>query len=100
MYMIYILTGVAFYITGKAGIVMVETYEKEGVIYFKEPYRTNMTEWTQEHLDFDALVSSIDFDEDIAVVIAYSKDSEKLKKIRGNNKILGGLSTKEVNCIG
>ncbi len=46
-------------------------------IYFKEPYRTNMTEWTQEHLDFDALVSSVDFDEDIAVVIAYSKDSEK-----------------------
>lgn len=37
---------------------MVETYEKEGVIYFKEPYRTNMTEWTQEHLDFDALVKS------------------------------------------
>ena len=36
-----------------------------------------MTEWTQEHLDFDALVSSVDFDEDIAVVIAYSKDSEK-----------------------
>ncbi len=56
---------------------MVETYEKEGTIYFKEPYRTNMTEWTQEHLDFDALVSSVDFDEDIAVVIAYSKDSEK-----------------------
>lgn len=75
---------------------MVETYEKDGIIYFKEPYTTNMTEWTEGHLDFDALVSSVDFDKDTAVVIAYSKDSEKLKKIRGNNKILGGLSTKEV----
>lgn len=75
---------------------MVETYERDGIIYFKEPYTTNMTEWTEGHLDFDALVSSVDFDKDTAVVIAYSKDSEKLKKIRGNNQILGGLSTKEV----
>jgi len=45
------------------------------VIYFKEPYRTNMTEWTEEHLDFD---------EDIVIVVAYSKDYQKLKEIRGN----------------
>ncbi|MDE7267323.1 MAG: hypothetical protein K2N89_07660 [Lachnospiraceae bacterium] len=75
---------------------MLETYEKDGIIYFKEPYSTNMTEWTEGHLDFDTLISSVDFDKDIAVVVAYSKDTEKLKKIRGNYQILGGLSTKEV----
>lgn len=86
-------------ILGKVVMDMPETYEKDGVIYFKEPYKTNMTEWTEEHLDFDALISSIDFDRDIAVVVAYSKDSKKLKEIRGNYRILGGLSTREVNCI-
>ena len=79
---------------------MPETYEKDGVIYFKEPYSTNMTEWTEEHLDFDALISSVDFDKDIVVVVAYSKDYQKLKEIRGDYRILGGLSTKEVKCIG
>ena len=79
---------------------MPETYEKDGVIYFKEPYRTNMTEWTEEHLDFDTLISSVDFDRDIVVVVAYSKDYHKLKEIRGHYRILGGLSTKEVKGIG
>jgi len=78
---------------------MPETYEKDGIIYSKEPYRTNMTEWTEEYLDFDALISSVDFDKDIAVVAAYLRDSKKLRKIRGNYRILGGLTTREVKCV-
>ena len=56
-------------------------------------------EWTEEHLDFDALISSVDFDKDIAVVVAYSRDSKKLREIRGNYRILGGLTTREVKCV-
>lgn len=78
---------------------MPETYEKDGIIYFKEPCKVNMTKWTEEHLDFDTLVSSVDFENDTAVVIAYSKELSKLRKIKGSYQILGGLSTKEVNCI-
>ena len=78
---------------------MPETYEKDGIIYFKEPYRTNKTEWTEAHLDFDALISSVDFNKDIAVVVAYLKDSKKLREIRGNYHILGGLTTREVKCV-
>ena len=31
---------------------MVETYEKEGIIYFKEPYRTNLWEWLDAHIRY------------------------------------------------
>lgn len=84
---------------GKVGINMPETYEKDGIIYFREPYKANMTEWTVEHLDCDALVDNIDYDNDTVLVYAYSKDYEKIKRVKGKYQILGSLSSQEVNCI-
>lgn len=78
---------------------MPETYEKDGIIYFKEPYKANMTEWVGTYLDCDALVDNIDYDSDTVLVYAYSKDYERIKRIKGKHQILGSLSSQEVNCI-
>ncbi|MDE6622678.1 MAG: hypothetical protein K2K74_19740 [Lachnospiraceae bacterium] len=78
---------------------MPETYEKDGVVYFREPYKVSMTEWVCTYLDCDALVDHIDYDSDTVLVYAYSKDLEKIKAVRGTYQILGSLSSQEVNSI-
>lgn len=78
---------------------MPETYERDGVVYFREPYKASMTEWVCSYLDCDALVDHIDYDSDTMLVYAYSKDFEKIKEVRGTYQILGSLSSQEVNSI-
>lgn len=78
---------------------MPETYEKDGITFFTEPYRANMTEWVGTYLDCDALVDHIDYDSDTVLIYAYSKDFEKIRKIKGKYQILGSLSSQEVDSI-
>ena len=84
---------------------MPETYEKDGVIYFKEPYRTNMTEWLESHIDCDVLATDVDFNNCILSVIAYPSCSEnngkliKLKSAFKNARVLQGMLSEEVDCI-
>ena len=84
---------------------MPETYEKDGVIYFKEPYRTNMTEWLESHIDCDVLATDLDFNNCILSVIAYPSSSEnngkliKLKSAFKNARVLQGMLLEEVDCI-
>lgn len=78
---------------------MPETYERDGVIFFKEPYKASMTEWVGTYLDCDAIVDNIDYDRDTIFVYAYSKDYEKIRNLKGERQILGSLSSQEVNCI-
>lgn len=85
--------------------MMAETYEKDGIIYFKEPYRVNMTEWLENHLDCDVLASEVDFNNCILSVIAYPsscENNEKLAKVKTafeNSRLLQGMLSEEVDCI-
>ena len=78
---------------------MPETYEKDGVIYFREPYRVDATDWVCSCLDCDSIVDEIDDDSDTMLVYAYSKDYNKLKCIKGDHLIIGSFSSREVNGI-
>lgn len=34
---------------------MAETYEEEGIIYFEEPYKTDLWAWLDTHIGLDTL---------------------------------------------
>ena len=58
---------------------MPQTYEKDGIIYFKEPYEVDYADWIFEHLDCDL------------------RHIQKTKY--PNGKIFRGMGAEEVNCI-
>lgn len=91
---------------------MTEFYEKNGIIYFRTPYKVSCTEWVMSHLDCDSLVTaeSMDVeDDDIVYVRCYAKSKEYnkqlrfevlVKELRGEKlRVLGNFSSEEVNCI-
>lgn len=92
---------------------MPETYEKEGIIYFKEPYKTSGSEWVLSHLDCDSLITQTSFDEsqdeDVAYIRCYAKNEAYNDRLRSyvrpielkeeNLGVLCAFSSLEVNCI-
>ena len=92
----------------KEGIYMPETYEKNGVIYFREPYKINFTQWLESHLDCDSVVKSQMQYSPMGEVICYAKDKkynvrlqEEFAEMDSNlYALLRCLSTEEINSIG
>lgn len=91
---------------------MAESYEKNGIIYFKTPYKVSCTEWVMSHLDCDSLVTAESLeleDDDIVYVRCYARSKEYnrrlrfevlLKELRDEDlRVLGNFSSEEVNCI-
>ena len=89
------------------GMIMSETYEKDGIIYFKEPYKTDLWEWLDTHIGVDTLFvqNRQALDNDVIYVLAYAKDKSynaKLNEINQSRKdtsLFRGISEKEVCAI-
>lgn len=92
---------------GKAGMDMGETYEQEGIVYFKEPYRTDFWTWIDGHIGIDTLFvrNRQALDNDIIYVVAYAKDKSfnaKLSEINKNREdttLVRGIPEEEVCAI-
>ena len=86
---------------------MVETYEKEGIVYFKEPYKTNLWEWLDTHIGIDTLFvkNRQALDNNIMYVLAYAKDKtynaklSEINKSRQDTSLFRGISEEEVCSI-
>ena len=86
---------------------MFETYEKDGIIYFKEPYRTNLWEWLDSHIGVDTLFirNRQDLDNNIINVLAYAKVKEynaklnEINKSREDTSLFRGICEEEVCSI-
>lgn len=92
---------------GKAGMDMGETYEQEGIVYFKEPYRTDLWEWLDAHIGRDTLFvrNRQALDNDIIYVVAYAKEKSfnaklsEINKSREDTSLYRGISEEEVCSI-
>ncbi len=86
---------------------MAETYEKEGILYFREPFRSDLVEWSDTHLGLNTIIlkNSEDFGNRIISVVAVSTDKcyndalFDVKKGLTGVEILMGIPEEEVNCI-
>lgn len=86
---------------------MNETYEKEGIIYFKEPYKANLWEWLDAHIGIDTLFvrNRQALDNNIIYVLAYAKDKaynaklSEINKSRQDTSLFRGISEEEVCSI-
>lgn len=87
---------------------MPETYEKNGIIYFKEPYRINFSQWLENHLDCDSVVKSQIQYSPVGEIICYAKNKEYNIRLQEEYSdmdsdryaLLRCMSTEEVNSIG
>ena len=86
---------------------MAETYEKEGILYFKEPFQSDLVEWSDDHLGLNTIIlkNSEDFGNRIIHVVAVSTDKSyndalfDVKKTLNGVEILMGVPEEEVNSI-
>lgn len=86
---------------------MSETYEKEGIIYFKEPFKTDFWEWIDEHVGIDTLFvkNPVELEKDIIYVLAYAKDKSynvklsEINKSRQDTTLVRGIPEEEVHAI-
>ena len=86
---------------------MAESYEKDGIIYFKEPYETDLWEWLDAHIGIDTLLvrNRQALDNDVIYVLAYAKDKSynaklnEINKNREDTSLYRGISEKEVCAI-
>lgn len=85
---------------------MPQTYEKDGIIYFKEPYEVDYADWIFEHLDCDCIITEESVHSDMICVLCFAKDENFNSYLRHiqktkypNGKIFRGMGAEEVNCI-
>ena len=86
---------------------MGETYEKDGIIYFRQPYRSDLVEWSDSHLGLNTIIlkRDDDFKNKVINVVAVSTDESHndilfdVKKGLGEVEILIGIPAEEVNSI-
>lgn len=86
---------------------MAETYEKEGILYFREPLQSDLVEWSDTHLGLNTIIlkNSEDFGRRIIHVVAVPTDknyNDALFNVKKNLKgveILIGIPEEEVNSI-
>lgn len=81
-------------------------YEKDGIIYFKTPFRVKYTDWIYSHLDCDSIITEKSSHSSMVEIICYASNEEyniALFNLRNkeypNEVILQGVSSMEVNCI-
>lgn len=87
---------------------MSETYEKDGIIYYREPYKISFNKWLENHLDCDAVVKSQMQYSPVGEVVCYAKNKNyntQLQEAYGEMDsdmyaLLRCISTEEVNSIG
>lgn len=86
---------------------MNETYERDGIIYFKEPHKTDLWEWLNAHIGIDTLFvrNRKALDNDIIYVLAYAKDKSynaklsEINKSREDTSLYRGIAEEEVCSI-
>ena len=86
---------------------MAETYEKDGIIYFKEPYRVDFWDWIDEHIGIDTLFvkNPVELKNDIIYVVAYAKNKiynaklSEMNKSREDTTLVRGIPEEEVYSI-
>lgn len=85
---------------------MAGTYEKNGIVYFEEPYSIDYSDWAFQHLDCDSIVERQDTYSDTLKVICYAKSSEFNGRLMNlwrteyaNEKLFRGMGASEVNSI-
>ena len=87
---------------------MNETYEMEGIVYFKEPYKTNLWELLDTHIGIDTLFvkNRQDLNNNIIIyVLAYAKDKtynaklNEINKSRQDTSLFRGICEEEVCSI-
>lgn len=62
--------------------IVPETYEKDGIIYFKEPYLTDYINWIACHLDCDLIAKRTDNkNSEVVEIICYAKSEEYNNKL-------------------
>lgn len=79
----------------KGGKNMAETYEKEGILYFRKPFQSDLVEWNDTHLGLNTIIlkNSKDFGNRIIHVVAVSTDKGyndalfEVKKFEGGGDI-------------
>lgn len=87
---------------------MPETYEKNGIIYFREPYKINFSQWLENHLDCDSVVKSQINYSPIGEIVCYAKNKNYNIQLQEDYAgmylevyaLLRCMSTEEVNSIG
>lgn len=87
---------------------MPETYEKNGIVYFKEPYRINFNKWLENHLDCDSVVKSQIRYSPEGDIVCYAKNKDCNIQLHeeyagmdsDRYALLRCMSTEEVNSIG
>ena len=92
---------------GKAGVSVAETYEEEGIIYFEEPYKTDLWAWLDTHIGLDTLFvrNRQALDNDVIYVLAYAKDKRfnaklnEINKNRQDTRLYRGIPEEEVCSI-
>lgn len=85
-----------------------ETIERDGIIFFKEPYKVNGLTFAHTHLDCDAIFIKEPTYNKVKQIVCYAADKSYntrlnelfIKDYKGRGyKLLVGISSKEVNCI-
>lgn len=87
---------------------MPETYEKNGIIYFKVPYKINFNQWLKSNLDCDSVVKSQRRYSPVGEIVCYAKDKNYNIRLQEEYAgmdsdvyaLLRCMSTEEVNSIG
>lgn len=87
---------------------MPETFEKNGIIYFKEPYKISFNKWLENHLDCDSVVKNQRQYSPIGEIICYAKNKDYNFQLQAAYSemdsdmyaLLRCISTEEVNSIG
>ncbi|MBR0090678.1 MAG: hypothetical protein IJP92_03155 [Lachnospiraceae bacterium] len=86
--------------------MMENTREHKGIIYFIIPPKVNYSDWAFDHLDCDSIIKDDPVNSDDITVLCYAKAKEYnpyLRIVRAeefpNDIIMGGVDSREVNCI-
>lgn len=83
------------------------THEKEGIVYFNEPYKVNFWEWIDEHIGLDTLImkNPVKLEKDVIYVIAFAKNKSYNAKLNAINKrskhttLIRGIPEEDLSCI-
>lgn len=85
---------------------MPETYEKDNIIYFKEPFEVDYSDWIFKHLDCDCIITEESLHSDIICILCFAKDASANSYLRyiqktkyPNSKIFRGVGFEELRGV-
>ena len=83
-----------------------KTTEKNGIIYFAQPFRIDFMEWLYTHLDCDSIIEKQTTYSNLISVLCFAKSKEfntRLREVRRNEypdaSVLRGVDAREANSI-